>query len=102
MGESSNSPKPGQTPRTSRDGLTELQEQMADAAGTAARDAADSVAQAVSAITVAFGLRLAKPIAETAEDLGVVLGEALSNLARERDGDWDDLEVVSVDFDTQD
>tara|TARA_Y100000310_G_C20617200_1_gene781265 strand:+ start:491 stop:802 length:312 start_codon:yes stop_codon:yes gene_type:complete len=96
MGDSSHGRKKGSNHRISGDGYDELQEQMADAAGDAARSAADSIAQAVGAITVALGLKAAKPIAETAEDLGIVLGEVLSNFARQRDGDWEDLEIVVI------
>ena len=101
MGESSHGSKKGSTPRPSMDGYDDLQEQMADAAGDAARNAADSIAQAVGAITVALGLKAAKPIAETAEDLGIVLGEVLSNFARKRNGDWEDLEIVVIGRDEE-
>ena len=94
MGESSKGSKNRRNVRASQEGLTDLQEQMAEAAGDAARDAADSIAQAVGAITVALGLKAAKPLAETAEDIGVVLGAALSNWAREQDDDWEDLEIL--------
>jgi hypothetical protein len=98
MVESSKGVKSRRKVRTSQEGLTELQEQMAEAAGEAARDAADSIAQAVGAITVALGLKAAKPLAETAEDIGVVLGAALSNWAREQDDEWEDLEILPPNY----
>ena len=97
MSDSSQGPKRGPFQPNSRNSMNHLQEEMAEAAGTAARNAADSVAQAVGAITVAFGLKVARPVAEMAEDLGITIGDALSALARERD-DIDDLEIISVDF----
>jgi len=95
-------PKKGFEAEPKRDGYEDLQQEMADAAGEAARNMADAAAQAVGAITVAFGLKLARPLAETAEDLGAVLGETLQNMARRPDSEWEDLEVISVDFQKKD
>ena len=97
MSDSPQGPKRGPIHPGSRRSMDNLQEEMAEAAGDAARNAADSVAQAVGAITVALGLKVARPVAEIAEDLGLTIGDALSALAGQHD-DIEDFEVISVDF----
>ncbi len=97
MSDSSQGPKWGSPNPGSRHSMNNLQEEMAEAAGDAARNAADSVAQAVGAITVALGLKVARPVAEIAEDLGMTIGDALSALAGDHE-EIEDLEVISVDF----
>jgi hypothetical protein len=98
MGDSKYTQKKRITPSNSQERISELEEEMTEVAGEAARNAADSLAQAVGAITVAFGLKAARPVAETAEDLGIVIGEALRNLVGAPDSEYEDVEVISVDF----
>ena len=93
MSDSSQGPKNGSTPPGSRRARHNLQDEMAEASGEAARNAADSLAQAVGAMTVALGLKVAGPVAEIVEDLGAIIGDVLNSLAFERDH-IEDLVVI--------
>ena len=98
MSDSSKGPKQGSIPTGSRRSMHNLQDEMAEAAGDAARNAADSVAEAVGAITVALGLKVARPVAEIAEDLGITIGDALSSLGFAHEN-ADNLEVIPMEND---
>ncbi len=73
-----------------RDAMAELQEQMADQAGEAARDAAQRFAQAIGAGVMAQGLKVAYPLKELAELVGEVVGESLEGIRIRPDNREDD------------
>ena len=62
------------------DPMEQLQLQMASQAGEAARDAANRLAQALGAATVAGGLKVAYPFKEFLVEIGNTLGDTLESV----------------------
>jgi uncharacterized Ntn-hydrolase superfamily protein len=62
------------------DPMEKLQMEMASQAGDAARDAANRLAQALGAATVAGGLKAAYPFKEFLVEVGNTLGETLESV----------------------
>ena len=62
------------------DAMADLQRDMAEQAGTAAREATHRLAQAIGAATVAGGLRLAYPLKELLAEVGESVAETLESV----------------------